>query len=549
MEQALAFLQGAKISDEMPADLRRALYVERRVLETAGGGTLEQRAAEALCNGIPVVVTGSAGGGKTAFLQKVEELLDAAAVDVERARTLDEFECRASRDSAGPRVWVIPDLTAAGNASQRQQLLDRTLDDGTLLLASNEGILHLTELPGRIADVADCLREMQRGATFQQRGYVLVDLAGLDPLSSLVDLLTMPLLHDAARAAETSRGECNDLEECPRLRNLSQLRAVPVAEALSAIVRVAVGPGETLFSGVWEFVADLFLGGSCAEMPETSPWPWRLFEGDTEIAKRMSASLEPQHVALPALAHLLYEGRWPEIAETLEGLGAHFVEPVLAPRQLEEPEQALALMLSLKTQCMVLLRARDAVSAPRFWVEVPRALDANGTGGGSAVQALVRAINAYFRRGAVRADDDPTLELWVELSTERRTNRAANLLSLGRISSTKLEIRRSRVLAGLEGVSVPGSRRFLAATDSIEVLLELDSQLLEALNRGRFRKMSERANDDTDYALREFFLRLSATAPSEDASGVVRMLSWTPLQGTRVRRWDITDSGLEERGA
>src|SRR5204863_1216862 len=65
-----------------------------------------------------------------------------------------------------------------------------------------------------------------------------------------------------------------------------------------------------LFRDLWEFLADLAIGGSCQDDPPTSPWFWRVFFGTNSLSKRLQAIADPSLIVFPRAEIHLWYGDW-----------------------------------------------------------------------------------------------------------------------------------------------------------------------------------------------------------------------------------------------
>src|SRR5579872_29459 len=121
IKQFEEFLRGTHTSERLSAELRRAISVDTG---------LEKPIALALVAGRDVVVTGSAGGGKTQFVERVVELL---AEEAEAPKPVAPGESNGVR-----HVLVVRDLTAVP-VDLRASTLKGQIETVARLIAANEG--------------------------------------------------------------------------------------------------------------------------------------------------------------------------------------------------------------------------------------------------------------------------------------------------------------------------------------------------------------------------------------------------------------------------
>lgn len=529
VSETLRFMRGTKTSEYMSDSLRSALYYSRRL---ASGEALEALLADVLAHDRSVLVAGSAGGGKTMLLNSVLKHLSRMKVP--------SIELGEDPPDGGA-VVVIPDLTAV--AGDRSALLAEARQIGPLFIAANEGVLRTTDMPAELAGVAQSLRDLQSGndSVCDSEAAVVVDLAGLDPVAgALPFLLRHNLLHDAVRSIDDG---C-DADNCPRLQALEQLLAPNAAETVAELVHAAVGPGELLFRDVWDFLSDVLLGGNCTGDVPTSPWFWRCFYGESFIAAEISDALRPEYLSLPRVAPFLYRGDWSKVDDLL-GTEPAFVVPGREPFRIDDPTTRTELTHWLRIQAALLMRRSGGPRSAGFVGELASSLEQRVTKK-NEVFPLVQGLNAYFHRKKAADAVGTVLDLWVEMSVERATARAAALVSLGQVSSTRLEILRSSVIANVEGVKDQGSRLFLAGSNYTgeRPLLVLDVKLFKALSRGRPVATSDRSGDDADFAIRRFMVQVASSMELEDSSRIA-LMSWDEVSTAKQSAWRVdSDTNL-----
>src|SRR5205807_1160780 len=113
-----------------------------------------------------------------------------------------------------------------------------------------------------------------------------------DPVENFVAarLLALPLLRDVVNSLDCG---CEDPRICPRRLSWELLDTEEVRRRVNEVLRLANLSGQSLlFRELWDFIADLALGGDCAEQPPTSPWFWRVFHGSSSLSHRLRESAD-----------------------------------------------------------------------------------------------------------------------------------------------------------------------------------------------------------------------------------------------------------------
>lgn len=521
--ELLEFMGSTKTSEALSPELAKTLYVERMV---HGDTSLKSRIQDVLQEGRSVVITGSAGGGKTMLIEAVLDSMKSTGIPYS---VVDDKDASYRTGE----VVVVPDLTAI--AGDRKKLLGQLIDQSPVLLAANEGLLHDQALPEGMHGVLATLKALLRGADVSDAdGMVVVDLAGFPPLPrALEHLLGHPLLHKAVRRYEQ---DCNDLEECPRLQALRQLQDPEIRKHVADLVASALQSDEVLYRNIWDLLADIFFRGSCLGSVPTSAWFWRLLFGETWISSRINSVLLPAFLSLPKPSAALYNGDWAEVESSID-LGEFFVLPEKPPRDVGL-EDRVDLMRWLRAQYFILAKSAGVSVVPEFLGENSMNLDVVVRKSKSQLP-VVRSLNSYFMRHRQGEGETTELRLWVEFSVERATLRAASLISLGSIMANNLKISTSRCIAGLGDLDQEGSRLFLTGPDG--ETLYLNSSLLQALSKGRPVATQDRSSDDADNAIRRFYLALSASSEivQSDRLDIMDIPDTEPL---RIGSW-IVDSG------
>jgi len=483
----------------MSPALRDELYVP---LEIEGEG-MDQLVLQELLAGRDVVVSGTAGGGKTMLVEQVLNVLTAAgrtyfAADL--CRVVQEVDLSVD-------VVVVRDLTATGTdiVAQIWALSERP----PLLLAGNEGMLLEATFGDGMSPVVSALRALQEGTTpSEPRHPVVIDMASIDPVKhGLPSLLASPLLYEAAVASETSLGYPPD---SPRVLALDQLRTKRVAQALADHIRTVLGPGEVTYRELWNFVSDLFLGGSNDSVPPTSPWFWRAFYGDNSLSLRIGRTSRGEFLSLPSVSLALYRedidrfGLEPEMLASWVPAGTRAVD--CSGTQSQDLVRWNRLQFVALSDWAVLGSSRLFVGSRQrtsgLDIESPR--------------GIVQLINRYFT--PADSGQGSALELWVDPGVERRQQRPEGIVSLGRISLAQLEIASSSVIANSLGREVRGSRKFLRLITHRDAScsLEISGDLIHGLLNGRSLRTYDRNADEVDLSLRRFFFACASLGVLEE---------------------------------
>jgi hypothetical protein len=485
IKQLEEFLRGTHTSERLSPELRRAISVDTG---------LEKPIALALAAGRDVVVTGSAGGGKTQFVERVVELL---AEETEAPKPL------APGESNGvPHVLVVRDLTAVP-VDLRASTLKGQTGTAARLIAANEGTLgSVSQAP--FDRVLETLHEMQQGQTPADGDRpVVVDLGGFNPFEAVfAEILGLPLLQDVVNNLPC----CVSPITCPRRRAWKQLQSSEVRQRLAQVLAVSQGPREVLLRDIWDFVADLAMGGQCQETPPTSSWFWRAFYGDSEIARRLLARMPPELIATPGDDLRLYYGDWHKIgSKPFTGVQLQFL--TARPAQAVDSKTRKDMMNWLRLQVALVTSPSDASKASLVSGLESDAVLAVGR---EQPDLLIVYLNRYHRYNLEAKIPEQVLELWVDLGIERRQQRPPGMFSLGTVPRAEIRISRSEIVGNLLGTEKKGLRAYLRGPSG-KGALRLDHRLLAALLRGRPVRLAERENEDVDWAIWRFYVELAST--------------------------------------
>ncbi len=520
----LNVLLGTQISESMTSEIRQNVYVPRTISDD--GVTLEDVLTEELTKGRSLIIAGSAGGGKTMLIDHLTFRLKNLGYELSEAQ-------------------LVPDLTAIeGN---RANFVSKIVSSGQYILAANEGILRDKEVRESLPGVWETIRKLQSGiVSHEVESSIVVDIAGFDPIeNALTNILLKVEIRQAIELYEKDCPQNSAGLPCSRLDSL-ELLDEKMAKIVTSLVKDAVGPGEITYRELWNFIRDLFFGGSCQESMFSSTWIWRLFYGKSTLAKRMLICHNPNFISMPDLTSFLYRGDWQKIQSKVFAPGYSFIHPGQAPIDIIDREEQLNVLNWLKIQVGLVNRAQGQ-ALPAFQGETSGELEVKVLKN-NRIELLTQSMNAYFRREKLK-DQKASLELWLDMGTERRSKRSTSLVSLGEYPKRELEITRSQVVANVESRKVNGNRYYLQSRNGNRASIELSSELFEALIQGRPISTARRKYDDIDFAIRRFFLNIYDASYVEDSEiislftpgsseGFIEF-SWRASRGMKIERQEV----------
>jgi hypothetical protein len=527
VSEALNFLRSSKTTESLSAELASALYVPFTLEDKV---KLETVIAEAVKNGRNVVVAGSAGGGKTMLVNQIISELKKQKVEL---NIVDESDLENFKIIKN-HVSVVRDLTAVSSEIATQIIKS---ESGCFIIAANEGALMDKVFEGYFDSVIRDLHSLQTGNKPNDDSQpIVIDMASIDPLSNAIQtLLSNKILHQAVELFESQSGSKNS----PRILALKQLRNNDVALAISQLITSTLGPGEVTFRELWNFIADLLLGGENDTTPPTSVWFWRLFKGETSISDLITKSLKPEFLALPNESFALFTGdvEGLKLSKLSKDLWLH---PGVIPMDVSNAEKRNNLITWLRIQYALIEQLASNKSKSIFVGSFSTELNDKVAKKYDKV-SLIQALNGYFRRKEASENDSSILELWIHFMVERRQDRGFGLASLGSVSAGLLELNSSQSIANLNNVQLKGSRLFLQPVlenKNSTNGLEINSNLFKAISRGRATSLSDRENDDIDLAIKKFYFTISNVATLE-RHDVLNILSTPHEENAKEYSWKI----------
>lgn len=485
---------------------------------------------EAVEVGRDVVIAGTAGSGKTHLLKVVESELHTPAV---------EFGVPPPR--TGSYVSVISDLTAVP-PEDLKDVFKKPANCRSIVVCANEGALLAAARklgPGSVFAIArDALHKIQDGERLAgEDGPVLIDAAGYDPTSeyAISSILALPLVKEYLGNGRCACGS----EECLRKTALTWLTLPKVQGRISELVAAASLDAEGFtFRQIWNFVADILLGGDChvAGGPPTGTWFWRVFYGESDISRRIRNLYPLSALAIPHVESRLWYGDWsylPRMGALLRDI--HLMVPSQKPCDEADANVAREVFKWLKAQMVFVSTAnpvsRDSAAVGTLWSAALKYQHHD----------IIRAINRYMTYGFTGSIGN-SLELWLDYAIERRRERPDGQISLGDPAGSEFEITRSYAVANIDLPKIPaGSRLFLrhGATGSV---LPLTKDMLQIIVGGRSFRMSERRHTEIDWRLMRFFVNVGRKAATAETLRIA-LFNF----GTRTMQQEIWDVVPGER--
>lgn len=505
LEEFRQFLGSVKTSESIGKELRQAISVETG---------LEKALADALLAGRDVIIAGSAGGGKTHLLGT---LADSAEGDLPRFITWPG----ESEPAGEPFIRVVSDATAIPSATRGEMFERRPPNCTAVAVAINEGpLLSLSheQVDSPYAKAVRVLHTAQRGISLPNdvNAPVVLDVGGYDPVENnvIAKLLGLDLVRELI---EVQPCTCSSRDSCFRKRAWDLLKSDTVRKRANDLLRVVNMLGQSLlFRDLWDFIADLVLGGTCEADPPTSPWFWRMFYGDNALSARLQEIADPALVIYPrAEAHIWY-GDWRSSELELEP-GLELIE-IGAANDLRSDRYRW-----VKSQIFFLVRSTSATHVLRDLVDLQltRALETDD------VISIVRALNSYMTYGTI-LPKETSLELWTDLGVERRTDRPKGQASLGTIPAADLILQRSLAVANHPDPQqkLYGSRYFLVhrkAAAGKPASFALSPEVLNLVQGGRSYRTADRPHTDLEWHLGRFFASLADAGESTDQLDVMEI--------------------------
>jgi hypothetical protein len=535
LQDMLSFLRSMRTAERLRGSpvLQEAISCRTPLFEELKSAIREKR---------HVVITGSAGGGKTHLLDEVRHELS------------DEVRfCHVgSGEQPAKGEWFVrwhEDGTKL--TKQERDGLLRDLDGGSLVIAINEGplramaeetedesaavlfdharrFLRLGQLGAPLEDEDG--RELSAEHIRAEEHPIVIDVAGFDPVSN--DQVMIELLGNACVSDLVNERYPDSM----RSREWALLHDSAVVSRVRRIISLASLDGEpVLWRDLWNLVGDM------AIPEEDQPWYERLLFGESEISRRIRRFLSLSGMVLPHIDTALWQGE-----EGLSRLQAA-LRPELPPWPAEVETRSRDPRARDRqfrvAQLRYLLTSIEEHPAFTFAVGVTPWLSTQGP---AAVQRLVARINRFRLYSAAHEDLNTDLALNLLLQTEfsMREKASTTQVHLGQTRYSELTITQSRAVVGRPGrAEVPGSRYYLKGPrlDRGEApSLRLTGDLWQRLERQRALVRSDRECRELDLDLDRFFYEL--VRPGQDLSIVHTSIENMVAQRVIVR---VSEAGIQ----
>lgn len=503
LDEFRQFLLSTKLAEGVSPALAESISV-RTGLEDVLKGALEA--------GRRVLVVGEAGGGKTHLLRRA---------------TAGVAALRVWPAAVGPgEVRLVPDLTAVPVAARAA--LFETATAGVAVAANEGPLLELArrERESPYAHGMTLLRQMQSGLppSPDPTAPVVIDVGGLDLLTLRVPttLLRLEVVTNLVAACACGLEQDN----CARQMAWRQLGVPAVRQRLDEVLSLLSLRGDSVpFREIWDFVADLVLGGECAGDVPTSPWFWRVLNGPSTMSERLKQLADANLAVLAEVEPHLWYGNWDAVENQLIP-DAELLQPnVRAPFTTHQfrwlREQAFFLVPMASAGAM--LRSPSDIT-------LARALSS------AAVADIVADLNEYMTYGLLRGQK-AHLDLWLDMGVERRTDLPRGQFSFAAIPSKDLAVVQSRIVGNYEAGAPVLGRNFYLVHERSGASLLLTANLLTLIRSGRSFRNSNRAHADLKWDLARYFYKMLSEETSKSVIDVLKV-DYATMRGDR-RRYSI----------
>ena len=508
------FLRGTKTSESMEKNgVSDLLFIEPMFSNRL---KLSDIIVRNLKGGNSVIISGSAGGGKTSLITNIVSKSDL------------RFEYIENMDySSESAIIVVRDLSAV--ASDYGDFIRENFSKRIFLVAGNEGALMNKLYFGDTFNQAlDLLHKIKVGVTEpldKKQKLVVVDLPALNPSGYAIKaLLKNEHVLESVQYLLTLTKCCNDLDSCPRYNSLLQLKDDKVVEYISSIVSEVLTGHEVLFRDILDWIEDILLNGSCESLDDapTSSWFWRIFFGSNKISSILKRELMPESSSIidPNIRNMLINNDHEKIGGITNGLYYYFGRSASNKNSV----------LWCKIQFLILYNSYASLDDRNNFLGNYSSLSTNLNTKELKKIEIIRTLNNYFVQN--KNSESDYLNLWCDFSLKRTSSlRNQECVLLGKVSSDKLLIDSAKVLSFSNlnspdeinfDFKVTSGNRYLNFTSSNGnvVTLELTKMLLKSLKNGRPKTFGDRTRDSMDLSVRNFILECSTYLKQDSVSSI-----------------------------
>jgi hypothetical protein len=542
LDELKKFLHSMRTAERLRdlEDLQRKLNCKTDLLDALKQAIQQQR---------NVIITGSAGGGKTHLLDEVRRELKESSDPKENSIQFVHFADPEPSDD----YFVRWHEDGTKLTEKQQEQFFQIPGNGIFVIAINEGPLR--DLKDKEIEIVehgiDFLERGQQGQEVRNisddkpltdkndidpnKHPVVIDVAGFSPVEPdiLSEVFGNPLLFDLM-VSEYGKTD-------PRTIEWKLLQNQTVIERVTRIIQLASLDGEpVLWRQLWNLIGDMTLGVGTAT---DGSWYQRLIYGNSNITKRIRNFFSLSDIALPGIDFALWEG-----GKALERFSAD-IDATLPPIPTEYRTRSIDHEKKLESfrtaQLRYLLGSKTEHPSLNLAMGKTPWLSKNA----KEVEDLIGRINHYriFSTYCPSLASKNRLHLLLNTGFSIRDKLSTTQVLLGKIKSDDLEIKRSKVVLGFPDcqTNIEGTRYFLqknAAPDgnSDQASLRLTGELWNQLLRQRATSSTDRKSRELDIDLDRFFYSLIMT---DDELGIVDT-NLDSMESSLVMM-GITKSGIE----
>lgn len=440
---------------------------------------LQERVEAYLLSGGSLILSGTAGSGKTHLIRSL-----ASSVDLAEYRVCEDLASTPQNSWEELGRFNGPSIVAA--------------NEGALLDASRR-----TSSATVYSSAVRLLHEMQVGTLHEARsGFLLVDMAAADAAANhvLELILGLPILHRYA-------GELLTPEQARAWALLQDENIRRRVAHLVAAAAASTDSGGFTFRQIWQFVGELIVKDN-----SNTPWTHRVFNGRSKISCAIQDTFPLSTFSLPKVGARL----WYRDLNALDDRMSDDALDVLWDYDHGSDWHSHMIRVSIAVFALHDSPISIVLSAPRdLWSSL--ALHQDPT-------ELIRAINRYLTYGLRTVGGN--LELWAPTDLERRMSKPEAQVSLGTVPVEAFAIKRNLIFSdsGAEHGSSPyrGTRLSLYHGPSA-ASLALSRDLIAALSGIRSHRVSDRTAVEYDWRLFRFINRVATCGATATALHAVRL--------------------------